>query len=59
LPALQTEITAIVFSHVNCSLENQVENDQLLVKRTSKGNLNTPNMYYNATYLNEKSHFEY
>lgn len=59
LPALQTEITAIAFSHVNCSLENQVENDQLLVKSTSEGNLNTPNMYYKATYLNETSHFLY
>jgi len=40
-------------------MENQVENYQLLVQTTSKRNLKTPNMYYNATYLNEESHFVY
>ena len=59
LPALQTEITAFGFFLANFSMENQVENYQLLVQTTSKRNLKTPNMYYNATYLNEESHFVY
>jgi len=43
-----------LFFLANFSMENRVENYQLLVQTTSKRNLNTPNMYYNATYLNEE-----
>jgi len=59
LPALKTEITAFGFFLANFSMENQIENYQLLVQTTSKRNLNTPNMYYNATYLTEENHFVY
>jgi len=59
LPALQTEITAFGFILANFSMESQVEDYQLLVQTTSTRNLNTPKMYYNATYLNEENHFVY